>query len=83
MHMTRVAAVGPRSHRPAPTCDLTLRVLAPGRCEPVRLGRPDAFAQKPANRVSASPNSASSTPIRSMMPRYRLHNWRLSSPDAK
>ena len=39
--------------------------------------------QKPANRVLASPNCASSTPIRSMMPRYRLHNLRLSSPDSK
>ena len=41
------------------------------------------YSQKPANRVSASPNSSSSTPIRSMIPRYRLHNLRLSSPDSK
>ena len=82
----------------APTCDLKLRVLASGRCEPLRRGRLIRLGcfydptnqrrgtpciQKPANRVLASPNSASSTPIRSMMPRYRLHNLRLSSPDSK
>ena len=43
----------------------------------------DSRIQKPANRVLASPNSASSTPIRSIMPRYKLHNLRLSSPDSK
>ena len=34
----------------------------------------------PASRVSASPKWSSFTPMRSMMPRYRLHSLRLSSP---